>query len=144
MNVASAGAKGDGTTNNTAAIQKAIDTCSNGSTSAFGCKVVVPCGDASGDVYVTGSLFLRSQMTFEVQAGATLLGDSSTASFPMGLGKSAGSPPALLNAFKVSDVGGKRRTKGKQKFDAIRKTRQIFASSAAAQLTATVSKLPAP
>lgn len=99
------GAKGDGQTNNTLVIQQAINNCAN-STSAFGCKVVIPAGASSGNVYVSGALFLFSNMTLEIQNGATLKADNNTISFPMGMGYVSGRPPALLNAFSVSEWAG--------------------------------------
>ena len=65
------GAIGDGKTLNTAAIQKAIRECPAGGT------VVVPAG-----VFKTGALWLKSDMTLEVQKGATLLGSEDPNSYP--------------------------------------------------------------
>ena len=59
------GAVGDGATLNTAAIQSAVDAC----TEAGGGTVVVPPG-----VFLTGTVFLRSRLTFHLEAGAVLLG----------------------------------------------------------------------
>jgi polygalacturonase len=58
------GAKGDGSTKDTAAIQKAIDTCA-------GSKGIVT---ISGGTFITGPLELKSGITFSVAKGATLLG----------------------------------------------------------------------
>lgn len=66
-------AKGDGTTLDTAALQKAIDTCRTP-----GCTVVVPQG-----TYRTGALFLHSNMTLELQEGATLLGSDRPEDYPL-------------------------------------------------------------
>jgi hypothetical protein len=55
---------GDGKTVSTAAIQKAVDACA----AAGGGKVVVPAGR-----YLTGPIFLKSNVEFEVFAGARLL-----------------------------------------------------------------------
>jgi len=65
------GAVGDGSTLNTAAIQRAIDAATRGAT------VLVPRG-----VYTTGSLWLKSNMTLEVADGATLLGSADAADYP--------------------------------------------------------------
>jgi polygalacturonase len=62
FNVRDYGAKGDGTTNDRAAIQKAIDACAGG-----GGTVVVPAGD-----YLTGKIELRSRVTLLIEPGATL------------------------------------------------------------------------
>jgi len=57
------GAKGDGHTLNTVSIQKAIDAAA-----AVGGTVTFEPG-----TYLTGSLFLKSGITFEVPEGATLI-----------------------------------------------------------------------
>jgi len=49
--------------NNTKAIQRAIDACSEGG------KVVIPSG-----IYMSGSLYLKSNMTLELEKGAVLFG----------------------------------------------------------------------
>jgi polygalacturonase len=59
------GAKGDGLTKDTPAIQRAIDAAH----AAGGGKVDVPPG-----VYLTGSLFLKSNVDFHLQAGAVVRG----------------------------------------------------------------------
>jgi hypothetical protein len=63
-NVLDFGAIGDGKTLCTSAIQKAVDTCA----SAGGGNVIVPAGR-----YLTGPIFLKSDLHVEVLAGATLL-----------------------------------------------------------------------
>src|SRR5262249_224981 len=63
FNVVDFGAVGDGTTMNTAAIQAAIDAATPGA------KVLVPAG-----VFKTGAIWLKSDLTFQVAAGGTLLG----------------------------------------------------------------------
>jgi polygalacturonase len=77
-NVTAFGAVGDGKTLCTAAIQSAIDACAK----AGGGAVVVPPG-----VYLTGPLFLKSHMVFEVVAGATLLGSSDFKDYPAMAGR---------------------------------------------------------
>ncbi len=67
------GAVGDGTTLNTAAIQKAIDTCN-----APSCTVVVPAG-----TFKTGALFLRSGVTLDLAEGARLLGSDDWRDYPI-------------------------------------------------------------
>ncbi len=103
------GAVGDGSTVNTDAIQDAIDACADGSTSAYGCHVVVPADGDDGSVFVTGALFLKSNMTFEVETGATLQGSTDTDDYPLSEGYQLYSyethttdsrrPPSLLNAL---------------------------------------------
>src|SRR3982074_2098371 len=65
-NVKQYGAKGDGTTKDTAAIQKAIDDCTAGK---GGGTVEVPSG-----TFVTAPIVLKSNMTLHLASGATLLG----------------------------------------------------------------------
>jgi exo-poly-alpha-galacturonosidase len=71
FNVAGYGAVGDGTTLNTAAIQRAIDACTPGG------KVLIPAG-----VFKTGAIWLKSDMTLEVARGATLLGSENAEDYP--------------------------------------------------------------
>ena len=65
------GAKGDGQTLDTDAIQKAIDACT------VGCKVLLPAG-----TYKSGALYLKSNMTLEIAEGATLLGSERAEDYP--------------------------------------------------------------
>ena len=58
------GARGDGVVNDTHAIQNAIDAC----VQAGGGRVVLP----PGKTYLSGTLTLKSNVTFEIQNGATL------------------------------------------------------------------------
>ena len=67
-------AVGDGKTVNTAAIQKAIDDCSG----MGGGRVVLEKG-----AYVTGTLFLKSNVTLFVEAGASLLGSTAIADYAL-------------------------------------------------------------
>ena len=60
------GAKGDGETSATAAIQAAVDACA----AKGGGRVVVP---APG-TYLTGTILLKSKIVLDVEEGATLLG----------------------------------------------------------------------
>ncbi len=67
------GAVGDGTTNNTAAIQKVIDQCAaNG-----GGVVVIPAG-----TFLSGALFFKQGVNLLVEKDATLKSTTSTAEFP--------------------------------------------------------------
>ncbi|MGA1982203.1 MAG: glycoside hydrolase family 28 protein [Acidobacteriaceae bacterium] len=68
------GAKGDGTTKDTAAIQKAIDECSAGK---GGGTVVLEAG-----TYVSAPILLKSNMTLELKKGATLLGSPDHDDYP--------------------------------------------------------------
>ncbi|MBN2023573.1 MAG: glycoside hydrolase family 28 protein [Pirellulales bacterium] len=67
------GAVGDGATLNTAALQKAIDTCA----AKGGGTVFFPPG-----TYLTGTLFLRDRVTWHLDAGAVLLGSTDLADYP--------------------------------------------------------------
>ncbi|NOU61297.1 glycoside hydrolase family 28 protein [Marinifilum caeruleilacunae] len=68
------GAKNDGKTLCTEAIQKTIDKCAENG----GGKVVVPPGK-----FLSGALFLKSNICFEVMAGATLLFDDNIENTPI-------------------------------------------------------------
>src|SRR5947199_4241552 len=74
FNVKDFGAAGDGRKKDTAAIARAIDACAK----AGGGTVVVPPGK-----YLTGALRLKSYVTFEVEAGATLLGSPDPEDYPL-------------------------------------------------------------
>lgn len=73
VNVLDFGAVADGRTLSTAGIQAAINACA----AAGGGKVFVPPGK-----YLTGPIFLRSNLEFEVTAGATLVGSTNFADYP--------------------------------------------------------------
>jgi len=67
------GARGDGKTLCTQAIQKAIDACA----AAGGGTVSLPPG-----TYRSGTVFLKSRVTLHLEAGATLLGSTDLADYP--------------------------------------------------------------
>ena len=74
LNVRDFGARGDGVTKDTAAFQKALDTCgSNG-----GGTVFVPDG-----VFLTGSLVLYANTTLQLAQRANLLGSPDIADYPV-------------------------------------------------------------
>jgi exo-poly-alpha-galacturonosidase len=134
-NVATLGATGDGTTLNTSIIQNAIDECSGTSTSAYGCKVLIPADAASGAVFLTGALFLKSNMTLEVAEGATLRGSSDAADYPLTKGYQLYSyftnptddrrPPSLLNALNPAHMNGSTALTDHQGYD---ETRGVFSN----------------
>ena len=66
-NIRDFGAAGDGVTLDTAAIQRAIDAC----TEAGGGTILVPPG-----TWLTGTIYLKSHVNLHLMAGATLLGSS--------------------------------------------------------------------
>src|ERR1035441_1833556 len=64
------GATGDGKTKDTAAIQKAIDACTQ---SGGGIVYVAP------GTYLTGTIVLKSNVNFHLESGATILGSKDLA-----------------------------------------------------------------
>lgn len=66
------GAVGDGKTKDTAALQRAIDACA----AAGGGRVLLPAG-----TYLSGTLYLKSEVDFHLSAGATLLGSADRADY---------------------------------------------------------------
>lgn len=95
LNIKTLGAKGDGTTDNTAIIQKAIDECS-----AKVGTVIIPAGK-----YLTRTLFMKSNVTLQLEFGAELLGSTDISSyhkvFPDLKGKET---PALIFARGVENI----------------------------------------
>jgi len=92
------GAKGDGTTLDTAAIQRAIDTAAPlGETVSF-----------KPGTYLTGAIFLYSGVTFDVPEGVTLTGSQHIEDFPERATRIAGIemswPAALINIRDAHDV----------------------------------------
>ena len=67
------GAKGDGVTKDTAAIQKAIDACA-----AKGGGTV----ELTAGTYVSAPIVLKSNITLQLDKGATLLGSPDHADYP--------------------------------------------------------------
>src|SRR5512140_717421 len=74
FNVRDYGACGDGQTLDTHAIQSTIEACAQ----SGGGTVFFPAGQ-----YVTGSLFLKSQLTLHLDAGAVVLGSEEPADYPI-------------------------------------------------------------
>jgi polygalacturonase len=70
------GAKGDGKTKDTAALQNAIDQCTSGK---GGGTVEVPDG-----TYIIAPILLKSNMTLHLEKTATLLGSPDRADYPAG------------------------------------------------------------
>ena len=67
------GARADGATLCTESIQKAMDACA----AAGGGRVTL-----AGGKFLSGTIYLRSQVTLHVEAGATLLGSTNVAHYP--------------------------------------------------------------
>jgi polygalacturonase len=92
------GAKGDGTTLETAAIQKAIDAAAPSS----GTVTLKP------GTYLTGSLFLKTGTTLEVPEGVTLIGSQKLEDYPELPTRIAGIemtwPAALINVRDQRNV----------------------------------------
>ncbi len=78
--ITSVGAIADGRTNNAAVIQKLIDKVSAGG----GGKIVVPPGN-----FMTGSLFLKSNVELNIQLGAVLLGSTYVKDYQKVAGKAS-------------------------------------------------------
>lgn len=93
LKITSYGAKGDGQHDNTKAIQNAINSCSKH------CVVEVPKGN-----FVTGAIFLRSNMTFKVDKGAMFIGSTSASDYPLLSGKKRS---ALINVRQSSATSAK-------------------------------------
>lgn len=111
LNVRKFGAKGDGKSNDTASLQAAISACPACGT------VYLPAGE-----YLSGPLFLKSDMNIWLDEGAVLLGDTDRAHYPMlpgmvlstdekdelNLGSWEGNPldtfASLLTAIEVKNV----------------------------------------
>ncbi len=95
INIVDLGAKGDGKTDNTEIIQRAIDECSKG----IG-TVVIPQGN-----YLTRTLFMKSNVNLHLEFGATILGYTNLQSyldmFPNRKGKES---PALIHARGVENI----------------------------------------
>lgn len=99
FNVADYGATGDGETNNTEAINKAIRSCAD----AGGGTVYFPAGK-----YLTGAITLRSNVTLNISAGATILGSRDLDDFPLVENISSMRSKlvysSLINGSKLSNV----------------------------------------
>jgi polygalacturonase len=99
LNATAFGARGDGLTLNTRALQAAIDAAAR-----QGAVLRLPAG-----TYLTGALFLKSGMTLHLDGGATLLGSRELADYPLLPTRVAGVemrwPAALVNVYGEQDVG---------------------------------------
>ena len=100
VDVTQAGAVGDGATLNTAALQKAIDTCS----AEGGGVLVFPAGR-----YLTGTIELKDGVTLRLDAEAVLLGSTNAADYrnvdPFMAGDGIPQGYALIVAVNAQRVG---------------------------------------
>lgn len=96
-NILEFGAKPDGRTLNTGAIQHAIDSVSQ----AGGGTVVVPAG-----VFLTGLIELKSNVTLNLAQGSTLLGSTSTDDYKFGSNSSAHNGPNPHHLIFAMDADG--------------------------------------
>jgi polygalacturonase len=98
LNVMQYGAAGNGHTLDSPAIQRAIDAAS-----VHGGTVIVPAG-----TYLSGSIFVKSGVTLEIQSGATILGSQRITDYPMMPTRIAGIemswPAALVNVYDQRNV----------------------------------------
>ncbi len=74
INVRELGARGDGATKDTAALQQALDRCAV----LGGGEVVIPAGE-----YLSGALRIHSRTTLRIEEGASLMGSPDIADYPL-------------------------------------------------------------
>jgi len=97
FNILAEGAVADGTTLNTAAIQRAIDSCSKNG----GGRVIVPSGN-----FVIGTIFLRNGVRLHLEQGATLLGSTEITDYvPVEGTIKKDMVRALIGAVDAKDIG---------------------------------------
>jgi polygalacturonase len=94
-NVRDYGAKGDGATKDTAAIQKAIDACAE----KGGGTVTLPEGN-----YLSAPIVLKSNITLHLDKGATLLGSTDHADYPAITEFRAPGLQSLVSAKDASNI----------------------------------------
>lgn len=98
FNAAAYGARPDGKTMNTKAIQAAIDAAARD-----GGTVTFPAG-----TYLTGSIFVKSGVTLRLDKGVTLLGSQDIGDYPLMPTRIAGIemkwPAALVNVYRQRDA----------------------------------------
>jgi len=123
-NVEDFGAVGDGKTLNTKAIQNAIDFCAK----AGGGMVYVPAGE-----FMTGPVFLKSNINFHISEGAILLGDTIISRYPGIQGRWEGierkTYASILTGHGLENISitgrGTIDARGRVWWDAFLKTKEI-------------------
>lgn len=112
------GAKADGVTKNTKAIQAAIDACS----AAGGGTVKL-----TGGTFVSGPVMIRSKVTLEIDKGTTLMGSPDHADYPAITEFKAPGTQALVSAKNAEDIAitgsGTIDGNGQSWWDEARKTK---------------------
>ncbi len=94
------GAKGDGATKDTTAIQKAIDTCSGKGSGTV---------RMAGGTFVSGPLLLKNNVTLDIEKGAVLLGSPDREDYPkVTFARQSTLQPLIsaVNAEHVAIIGG--------------------------------------
>jgi polygalacturonase len=94
MDVRAYGAVGDGVQDDTIAIQLAIDTCAKDGGIAV----------ASPGTYHVGPLFLRTNLTLELDSGSLLQGTSDMGQYVAAASQNGGAVPSLINATNVNNI----------------------------------------
>src|SRR6202167_451642 len=89
------GAKADGTTKDTLALQKAIDDCAR-----KGGGVV----QLARGTFLSGPIVLKSHITLQIDAGATLLGSQDRADYPRMTEMREDAIQPLINATNAQDI----------------------------------------
>lgn len=95
-NVSEYGAKGDGHTKDTAAVQRAIDACSSATSRG---SVIVHAG-----TYVIAPVVLKSNVALHLDKGATLLGSPDMADYPPDFFMGLPVVQPLLSAKNATDI----------------------------------------
>jgi polygalacturonase len=96
LNVLEFGARGDGSKPCTAALQQAIDLCSK----RGGGTVFIPAGK-----YITGTLWLRSNIILHLDAGATILGETDPNAYPIWISRWEGKSAQPAHAPLIAGEG---------------------------------------
>ncbi len=119
-NISDYGAIGDSTTNNTKAIQKAIDLCSK----EGGGTIIVPPG-----IYMAGTLFLKDNVILHLNPGSELRAIPELSAFPVSVPKTSSNfniffRRAFIYAENVKNIGitGQGTINGQGHADAFKQT----------------------